>query len=43
MKLTLDLTAGGSGPYGGDATRTLDRCGLTLGRGQDNDWVLEDG
>ncbi|WP_225768839.1 type VI secretion system-associated FHA domain protein TagH [Inquilinus sp. Marseille-Q2685] len=43
MKLILDLTTGGSGLSGSDATRTLDRCGLTLGRGQDNDWVLEDG
>lgn len=42
MKLILDLTTGGSGSSGSDATRTLDRCGLTLGRGQDNDWVLED-
>ncbi|WP_342238656.1 type VI secretion system-associated FHA domain protein TagH [Inquilinus sp. OTU3971] len=42
MKLILDLTAGGSGPSGGDKTRTFDHRGLTLGRGPDNDWVLED-
>ena len=40
MKLTLNLTSGGRSAA--QDSRSLDHRGLTIGRGEDNDWVLED-
>lgn len=40
MKLILDLTSGGRSAA--RDSRSFDRCGLTIGRDVDNDWVLED-
>ena len=42
MKLILDLITGGGGRPGGGESRSFDHRGLTIGRGEDSDWVLDD-
>lgn len=42
MRLKLDLTRNDGEPVSSVATQILDRRGMTVGRGANNDWVLDD-
>jgi len=42
MRLTLTLTRTPNGRPDLETSKTLDRQGLAIGRGEDNDWVLPD-
>ena len=42
MRLKLDLTRNDGEPVKSVAVQTLDRRGMTIGRGANNDWTLED-
>ncbi len=42
MRLKLDLTRNDGEPVENVAVQTLDRHGMTIGRGANNDWTLDD-
>ncbi len=42
MRLKLDLTSSDGQPVTSVAAQVLDRHGMTIGRGSNNDWALED-
>lgn len=42
MKLTIDLINAAPGQTGNPESRTFEDRGLTIGRGADNDWVIDD-